>query len=84
MGKLFPRLIGLFSKLEGGKNQVGSEAEVGDQYKRRERSKWKGPLEGHFSGLKRMFTDSAWMLSSVSFLRFVEEVRNRPRLHSIL
>ena len=29
MGKLFPRLIGLFPKLEGGKHQVGSEAEVG-------------------------------------------------------
>ena len=29
MGKLIPRLIGLFPKLEGGKNQVGSEAEVG-------------------------------------------------------
>ena len=84
MGKLFPRLIGLFSKLEGGKHQVGLEAEVGNQYKRRERSKWKGPFEGHFSGLKRMFADSAWMLSLVSFLRFVEEVRNIPRLHSIL
>ena len=78
MGKLFPRLIGLFSKLQGGKHQVGSEYEVGNQYKTRERSKWKGPLEGHFSELKRMFTDSAWMLSLVSFLRFVEEVRNRP------
>ena len=39
MGKLFPRLMGLFSKLEGGKHQVGSEAEVENQYKRRERSK---------------------------------------------
>ena len=48
MGKLFPRLIGLFSKLEGGKHQVGSEAEVGNQYKRRERSKWKGPFCGTF------------------------------------
>ena len=84
MGKLFPRLIGLFSKLEGGKHTVGSEAEVGNQYKRRERSKWKGPWEGHFSGLKRTFTDSAWMLSLVSFLRFVEEVSNKPWLHSIL
>ena len=37
-----------------------------------------------FSGLKRMFADSAWMLSLVSFLRFVEEVRNIPRLHFIL
>ena len=84
MGKLFLRLIGLFSKLEGGKHQVGSEAEVGNEYKRRERSKWKGPLEGHFSGLKRTFTDSTWMLSLVSFLCFLEEVRNRPYLHSIL
>ena len=84
MGKRFPRLIDLFSKLEGGKHQVGSEAEVGNEYKRRERSKWKGPLERHFSGLKRTFTDSAWMLSLVSFLCFVEEVRNRPWLHSIL
>ena len=46
MGKLFPRLMGLFSKLEGGKNQVGSEAEVENQYKRRERSK----LERTFCG----------------------------------
>ena len=42
MGKLFPRLMGLFSKLEGGKHQVGSEAEVENQYKRRERSKVEG------------------------------------------
>ena len=41
MGKLFSRLIGLFSKLEGGKHQVGSETEVGNEYKRRERRKWK-------------------------------------------
>ena len=37
-----------------------------------------------FSGLKRTFADSAWMLRLVSFLRFVEEVRNIPRLHFIL
>ena len=37
-----------------------------------------------FSGLKRTFVDSAWMLSLVSFLRFVEEVRNIPRLYFIL
>ena len=37
-----------------------------------------------FFGLKRTFADSAWMLSLVSFLRFVEEVRNIPRLHFIL
>ena len=29
MGKLIPRLIGLFPKLEGGKRKVGSKAEVG-------------------------------------------------------
>ena len=28
MGRLIPRLIGLFPKLEGGKHQVGSKAEV--------------------------------------------------------
>ena len=28
MGKLFPILIGALSKLEGGKHQVGSDAEV--------------------------------------------------------
>ena len=28
MGKLIPRLIGLFPKLEGGKHQVVSEVEV--------------------------------------------------------
>ena len=37
-----------------------------------------------FPGLKRTFADSAWMLSLVSFLRFVEEVINIPWLHSIL
>ena len=37
-----------------------------------------------FSGLKHTFADSAWMLSLVPFLRFVEEVRNIPRLHFIL
>ena len=57
---------------------------MGNEYKRRERTKWKGPLEGRFSGLKLTFTDSVWMLRLVSFLRFVEEVRNRPWLYSIL
>ena len=31
MGKLIPRLIGLFPKLEGEKNQVGSEAKEENQ-----------------------------------------------------
>ena len=84
MEKLIPRLIGLFRKLEGGKHQVGLEAEVGNQYKRRERSKWKKPWEGHFSRLGRTFDDFSRMLSLVSFLRFAEEVRNRPWLQSFL
>ena len=33
-----------------------------------------------FSRLKRTFADSAWMLSLVSFLRFVEEVKNPATL----
>ena len=49
MEKLIPRLIGLFPKLEGEKNQVGTEAEKENQYKRRERSEWKGPF-GTFPG----------------------------------
>ena len=76
--------MGPFPKIEGGKHQVGSEAEEGNHYKRGERSKWKGSLEGHFSGLGRTFDVFSQMLSLVSFLRFVEEVRNRPWLHSIL
>ena len=55
-----------------------------NQYKMRERSKWKKILEGHFSGLGRTFDDFSWMLSLVSFLRFAEEARNRPWLHYIL
>ena len=45
MGKLFPRLIGLFPKLEGGKHQVGSEVEVGISTKER-----KIKVEGTFGG----------------------------------
>ena len=84
MKKLIPRLIGLFPKRGGGKHQVGSEVEVGNQYKRRERSKWKKPWEGHFSGLGRTYDDFFRMLNLVSFLRFAEKVRNRPWLHSFL
>ena len=84
MRKLFPRLIRLFPKLEGGKHQVGLEAEVGISTKGEKDQSGKNLLEGHFFGLNRTFADSAWMLSLVSFLRFVEEVRNRPWLHSIL
>ena len=46
MGKLFLRLIGLFSKLEGGKHQVGSEAEVGESLQKERKIK----VEGTFGG----------------------------------
>ena len=47
MEKLFPRLMGLFSKLKGGKHQVGSEAEVGRISTKGEKDKkWRGPFGG--------------------------------------
>ena len=76
--------MGPFPKLEGGKHQVGSDAEVGISIKGEKDQSGGGYGKGHFSGLKRMFADSAWMLSLVYFLRFVEEVRNIPWLHFIL
>ena len=76
---------GPFPKLEGGKHQVGSDAEVRISIKGEKDQSGRGILEGtFFSGLKRTFADSAWMLRLVSLLRFVEEVRNIPRLHFIL
>ena len=83
MGKLFPRLIGLFPKLEGGKHQVGSEA-VGISTKGEKDQSGRDLWRGTFPGLGRTFDDFSRMLSLVSFLLFVEEVRNRPWLHSIL
>ena len=76
--------MGPFPKLEGGKHQVGSDAEVRISIKGEKDQSGRGSWKGHFSGLKRTFADSAWMLSLVSFLRFVEEVINIPWLHSIL
>ena len=67
MGKLFPRLIGLFSKLEGGKHQVGSEDEVGMSTKGEKDQRGRDLLARHFSGFKHTFTDSAWMLSLFLF-----------------
>ena len=67
MGKLFPRLIGLFSKLEGGKHQIGSEAEMGMSTKGEKDQSGRDLLVRHFSGFKRTFTDSAWMLSLFLF-----------------
>ena len=59
--------MGLFPKLEGGKNQVGSEAEVGMSTKGEKDQSGMNFLAGHFSGLKRTFTDSAGMLSLFLF-----------------
>ena len=84
MGKLFSRLIGALSKFECGKHQVGSDTEVRISIKGEKDQSRRGSWKGHFSGLKRMFADSAWMLSLVSFLSFVEEVRNILWLHSIV
>ena len=50
MGKLIPRLIGLFPKLEGGKHQVGSKAGVGISLKGKKdqsgRDLWRGTFPG--------------------------------------
>ena len=50
MGKLIPRRIGLFPKLESGKHQVGSEAEVGIGTKGEKdqsgRDLWRGTFPG--------------------------------------
>ena len=78
MGKLIPRLIGLFPKLEGGKHQVGLEAEVGISTKGEKDQSGRNLWRSTFPGLGRTFDDFSRMLSLVSFLHFVEEVRNRP------
>ena len=76
--------MGPFPNLEGGKHQVGSDAEVRISIKGEKDQSREDLGRDIFSGLKRTFADSAWMLSLVSFLSFVEEVRNIPWLHSIL
>ena len=70
--------MGPFPKLEGGKNQVGSDAEVRISIKGEKDQSGRDLWWDIFSGLKHTFVDSAWMLSLVSFLSFVEEVRNIP------
>ena len=76
--------MGPFPKLEGGKHQVGSDAEVRISIKGEKDQSGRNFWRDIFSELKPAFADSAWMRSLVSFLRFVEEVRNRPCLHSII
>ena len=49
MGKLFPRLSGgPFPKLEGGKHQVGSDAEVRISIKGEKDQSGRGSWKGHF------------------------------------
>ena len=76
-GEADSRLIGLFTKLEGEKNEEDLMAGGGNHYKRRERSKYEGPL-GTFPGSDTHLLIFFRMLSLDSFLHFVEEVRNRP------
>ena len=84
MGKLILRIIELFPKLECGKHQVGSEDEVGISTKGEKDQNGRDVWRGTFPGIGRTFDDFSRMLSLVSFLRFVEEVRNGPWLYSIL
>ena len=66
MRKLIPRLIGLFPKLEGGKHQVGSEAEVGISIKREKdqsgRDFWRGTFPGSDAHLLIFLGCLAWFL----------------------
>ena len=76
--------MGPFPKLEGGKHQIGSDAEVRISIKGEKDQSGRDLWRDIFFELKLAFADFAWMRSLVSFLRFVEEVRNIPWLHSIL
>ena len=69
MGKLIPRLIGLFPKLEGGKHHVGSEAEVGISTKGEKdqigRNLWRGTFPGSDAHLMIFLGCLAWFLFRV-------------------
>ena len=73
MGKLIPRLIGLFPKLEGGKHQVGSEAEVGISTKGEKdqsgRDLWRGIFLGSDAHLMIFLGCLAWFLFCVLWKR---------------
>ena len=73
MGKLIPRLIGLFPKLEGGKHQVGSEAEVGIGTKgdkdQSGRVLWRGTFPGSDAHLMIFLGCLAWILFCVLWKR---------------
>ena len=73
MGKLIPRLIGLFPKLEGGKHQVGSEAEVGISTKGEKdqsgRDLWRDTFPGSNARLLILLGCLAWFLFCVLWKR---------------
>ena len=69
MGKLVSRLIGLFPKFEGGKHQVGLEAEVGISIKGEKdqsgRDFWRGTFPGSDVHLLIFLGCLAWLLFCV-------------------
>ena len=73
MGKLIPRLIGLFPRLEGEKHQVGSEAEVGIIIKGEKdqsgRDLWRGTFPGLDAYLLIFLGCLAWFLFYVLWRR---------------
>ena len=73
MGKLIPRLIGLFPNLEGGKHQVGSEAEVGISIKGEKdqsvRDLWRGTFLSLDAHLLIFLGCLAWFLFCVLWKR---------------
>ena len=73
MGKLIPRLIGLFPKLEGGKHQVGSTAEVGIGIKGEKDQSgmdlWRGTFPGSDSHFLTFLRCLAWLLFCVLWKR---------------
>ena len=73
MGKLFPRLIGLFTNLEGGKHQVSSKAEVGISTKGEKDQSGKDLGRGTFLGsnarLLILLGCLAWFLFCVLWKR---------------
>ena len=84
MGKLFLRLIGIFSKLEGGKHQVGSEAEVGESVQKERKIKvegtfWRDIFPGSNARLQILLGCLVCFFSA-----FCGRGKNRPCLHSIL
>ena len=73
MEKLIPRLIRLFPKLEGGKHQAGSKAEVGISIKGEKdqsgRDLWRGTFPSSDAHLLILLGCLAWFLFCVLWKR---------------